>query len=305
MAENVQLQSAMELPQPCINLLRGWPNPALLPVCLIRDAATSTFSDPRTFVSGLLYGPDPGDDHVREHIAAWLDDFYQPQIPIEPGRIAVTGGASQSLGTIMQVYSDPHYTQYVWFVVPSYMLAFRIMEDAGFAGKLRSVPEDGQGIDVDYLEKELSKSETELATSGITQSAIALKPEREYRKLYRHVIFTVPTFSNPSSTTVSMKRREQLVRLARRFDALIICDDVYDFLQWPTDPSSSHTSMNKASISRIVDVDRFLDGGTGRVGADGFGNVVSNGTFSKIVAPGLRAGWVESSTKFVFGVSQA
>jgi hypothetical protein len=43
--------------------------------------------------------------------------------------------------------------------------------------------------------------------------------------------------------------------------------------------------MNKATIPRIIDVDRFLDGGTERAGADGCGNVVSNGTFSKIVAP--------------------
>jgi DNA-binding transcriptional MocR family regulator len=58
-------------------------------------------------------------------------------------------------------------------------------------------------------------------------------------------------------------------------------------------------------MPRIVDVDRLLDGGTGRAGADGFGKLVSNGTFSKIVAPGLRVGWVESSTKFAFVVSQA
>jgi DNA-binding transcriptional MocR family regulator len=113
MAENLTLQSPMESPQPCINLLRGWPNPALLPVCLIRDAAAAVFSDPSIFVSGLLYGPDPGDVHVREHIAAWLTDFYQPEIAIGPRRIAVTEGASQNLGTIMQVYFDPHCTQNV------------------------------------------------------------------------------------------------------------------------------------------------------------------------------------------------
>jgi DNA-binding transcriptional MocR family regulator len=128
----------------------------------------------------------------------------------------------------MQVYSDLHCTQNVRFVVLSYFLEFRIMEDAGVAEKLRSVPEDGQGIDVAYLEEELFKAEQELGTSGITQTAVAPKPEREYRKLYRHVIFTVPTSSNPSSTTAPMKRGEQLMRLASRFDALIICNDVYD-----------------------------------------------------------------------------
>ncbi|KAJ4315642.1 Valine--pyruvate aminotransferase [Neodidymelliopsis sp. IMI 364377] len=179
------------------------------------------------------------------------------------------------------------------------------MFDAGFAGKLRSVPEDEEGIDIVYLEEELRKAEQTLDVSDNKQSRAKFKPQRGYRKFYRHIIFTVPTFSNPSSKTISMQRREQLVRLARQFDALIICDDVYDFLQWSTDTTSSHTIVDKALVPRIVDVDRILDGGAERTGADGFGNVVSNGTFSKIVAPGIRTGWIQGSEKFAFGVSQA
>ena len=39
------------------------------------------------------------------------------------------------------------------------MLAFRIFEDAGFHKKLRAVPEDDEGIDMDYLRSEIKKSE--------------------------------------------------------------------------------------------------------------------------------------------------
>ena len=35
---------------------------------------------------------------------------------------------------------------------------------------------------------------------------------------------------------MSRSDREALVRLAREFDALVVTDDVYDFLQWPSDP---------------------------------------------------------------------
>lgn len=103
---------------------------------------------------------------------------------------------------------------------------------------------------------------------------------------------------------MSLRRREQLVRLARRYDALVICDDVYDFLQWPTDPSLAETGLREAFMPRVVDIDRFLDGGAEREAADGFGNVCSNGSFSKIAAPGLRTGWVEGTSKFAYGVSQ-
>jgi len=42
-------------------------------------------------------------------------------------------------------------------VAPCYYLACRIFEDAGFGGRLRAVPESRDGIDVDYLERELKR----------------------------------------------------------------------------------------------------------------------------------------------------
>jgi DNA-binding transcriptional MocR family regulator len=103
---------------------------------------------------------------------------------------------------------------------------------------------------------------------------------------------------------MTLQRREQLVRLAREYDALVITDDVYDFLQWPSSLSAEKLSLDKAILPRIVDVDRYLDGGTEREGADGFGNAASNGSFSKICGPGLRTGWCEGTEKLAYGVSQ-
>lgn len=103
---------------------------------------------------------------------------------------------------------------------------------------------------------------------------------------------------------MSLRRRQALVRLAREYDALIITDDVYDFLQWPSSLTSQSMSLDKAVMPRIVDIDRCLDGGAEKNGADGFGNAVSNGSFSKICGPGLRTGWCEGTTKLAYGVSQ-
>lgn len=131
-----------------------------------------------------------------------------------------------------------------------------------------------------------------------------MKPARPWGKIYRHIIYAVPTFSNPSSKTMTLRRREELVRVARDFDALIVTDDVYDFLQWPSSPNSQTLGLDTAILPRVVDVDRFLDGGSEREGADGFGNAASNGSFSKICGPGLRTGWVEGTPKLAHGVSQ-
>lgn len=93
------------------------------------------------------------------------------------------------------------------------------------------------------------------------------------------------------------------MRLARRYDALIIADDVYDFLQWPSDPSVAEENFNgeTALLPRIVDIDRYIDGGP----IDEWGNAFSNGSFSKLIGPGMRVGWAEGTEKFSYGLSQA
>jgi hypothetical protein len=70
---------------------------------------------------------------------------------------------------------------------------------------------------------------------------------------------------------MSLRRREELLQIAREYDALIITDDVYDFLQWPSKVASETevAAVEQAHLPRIVDVDRYLDGGTERPGADG------------------------------------
>lgn len=138
-----------------INLSRGWPNPSLIPISSLAHASASALSTPSISIPGLLYGPDPGYEPLRRQIAAWLTAFYQPRDAIPADRICITGGASQNLACILQVYSDPAYTRTVWMVAPTYFLACRIMEDAGFAGRLRGVPEDEEGVDLEFLRREL------------------------------------------------------------------------------------------------------------------------------------------------------
>lgn len=303
-----------DMAQEPINLMRGWPNPSLLPADLIKTAANAALSDLSIAHPGLLYGPDEGYEPCRSAIASWLTAFYQPRSPITANRICMSGGASQNLGCMLSTFSDPSYTRNIWIVAPAYMLAFRVFEqDAGFAGRLRAVPEDEEGIDLAYLRTELGKSEGQAEAQGMVKPMY--KPPRPWAKVYKHVIYCVPTFANPSSRTMSLERRQGLVRLAREHDALLIADDVYDFLQWPAKPAKASEpsaagdggaweAMGTAHLPRLVDVDREIDGGTERPGADGFGNACSNGSFSKIGGPGLRCGWVEGSEKFAYGVSQ-
>ncbi|KAI4204575.1 MAG: hypothetical protein LQ346_001584 [Caloplaca aetnensis] len=251
-----------------INLLRGWPNPSLLPVAQIKAASAAALSQPDVSRPGLLYGPDPGYEPLRESI----------------------------------VFSDPIYTKFIWQVSPTYFRVCPIFEDNAFHGRLRSVPEDEEGIDVEFLRRRLQEVEVESSVNAGKPSN--LKGFQPWRKIYRHIIYAVPTFSNPSSRTMTLRRRKELVQVARQYDALVITDDVYDQLQWPAQKPSTFSSLKHAVLPRLVDIDRKLQGGTERQGADGFGNTVSNGSFSKIAAPGTRCGWAEGTEKLAHGLSQ-
>lgn len=109
--------------------------------------------------------------------------------------------------------------------------------------------------------------------------------------MYRHLIYCVPTSSNPSGKTMTLRRREALVKLAQKHDALIVSDDVYDFLQWPLG-NATETKV----LPRLCDLDV--------PGDDGFGHTISNGSFSKIAAPGVRTGWIEAAPKLAAGLAR-
>lgn len=300
--------SPPQLSEPPINLLRGWPNSSLLPTALIKHAAEAALSNPQIAQDALEYGPDSGYEPARVAIAQWLTDSYATPSPVTADRLCITGGASQNLGSLMGVYTDPAYTRNIWIVAPAYFLSFRIFEDAGFSGKMRAVPEDGEGLDIAFLEREIKKSEQLTQAQGHNVVSPVYKPARTRAKIYKHVVYCVPSFANPSSRTMSMRRRRELVRLARRYDALLVADDVYDFLQWPVEHGgqvdSSDPDSRQEYFPRLVDIDRHIDGGAEREGADGFGNACSNGSFSKIAGPGVRCGWVEGTKKLAYGVSQ-
>jgi 2-aminoadipate transaminase len=81
-------------------------------------------------------------------------------------------------------------------------------------------------------------------------------------------IYSVPSFQNPAGVTLSAERRARLVELARRYELLLCEDNPYGLLRFEGDPQRTLYS---------------LDGGD---------YVIYLGTFSKILSPGIRVGWV-------------
>jgi 2-aminoadipate transaminase len=85
------------------------------------------------------------------------------------------------------------------------------------------------------------------------------------------LIYTVPDFQNPTGVTLSLARRRRLLALANRYDVLVIEDSPYRELRFAGEPIATIKSL------------------------DTEGRVVFLGSFSKILAPGMRLGWSVAS----------
>lgn len=91
------------------------------------------------------------------------------------------------------------------------------------------------------------------------------------------MIYTVPTAHNPTGRTLSVPKREQLVELSHKYnDALIVADEVYQLLTFPhVDPPPPMFTFDK------------------------YDTILALGSFSKILAPALRIGWMQGSKKLL------
>ncbi|MGH7715314.1 MAG: PLP-dependent aminotransferase family protein, partial [Vulcanimicrobiaceae bacterium] len=89
------------------------------------------------------------------------------------------------------------------------------------------------------------------------------------------LVYDVPEFHNPTGVTLSAERRARLVQLAREYGMLVVEDDPYRRIRFEGNavpPIQTH---------------------------DTSGSVIGLGTISKVIAPGLRIGWVIASPDII------
>jgi DNA-binding transcriptional MocR family regulator len=95
-------------------------------------------------------------------------------------------------------------------------------------------------------------------------------------KLTKHkpkFLYTIPIHHNPSGATLTETRRVKLIELAQQYDFLILADEVYQLL--------SYSNPVPQSFAKYIHLE----------------NILSLGSFSKILAPGLRLGWIQTHPK--------
>jgi hypothetical protein len=210
--------------------------------------------------------------------------------------LLLVAGASHGLDVACAALTKPG--DVVVVETPTYFLAADVFADRGLrvvgvAGATCETSTDDSSFDVDALERRLENG---------------LRPR---------LVYVVPTHSNPRSGTMSLEKRKRLLRLARRHDFYVVADEVYHLLSWGKGEDAPPPRFREVEREMRLEEGREEATGTtsdemddpyfsspaedenknanAQIDEDSVDSrVVSLGSFSKILAPGMRLGWIEA-----------
>ncbi|MDH6608156.1 2-aminoadipate transaminase [Streptomyces sp. SAI-208] len=220
-----------------INFAGGLPAPELFDAEGIAEAYRAVLDEvPQR---ALQYSTTEGEPVLR---AALAERMSVRGLATDADDVLVTTGSQQALSLLATALVEPGDT--VLVESPCYLAALQAF---GFAGaRVVAVPGDDEGPDPVALEELVA---------------------RERPKL----LYTVPTFQNPTGRTMSAERREAVASVAARRGLWIVEDDPYGELRFEGERVPWIAAHEEARDRTVL-----------------------LGSFSKVMAPGLRLGWLRA-----------
>jgi DNA-binding transcriptional MocR family regulator len=214
-----------------IDLVEGMIGPDLFPREAL-DRATRALSVPRR---DALSRPARRGTPARDHRPAVRRG---PRLDLDPERILITTGGQQAVYLIARALLRPG--DAIGIEQPSYYYSLPFFQAIG----ARLVP-----LPVDEL--------------GVQPGALAAA----YNRYRLRLILVTPTYQNPTTTTLPIERRQELLALCRELNLPIVEDDGYRQLALDGPPPASLLALDRES------------------------RVIHLSTLSKTIAPGIRIGW--------------
>ncbi|MDE2685945.1 MAG: PLP-dependent aminotransferase family protein [Chloroflexota bacterium] len=239
----------ISIPDGIIDLGWGHPSPRLHPVDVLRRAAEIALTDGAPIP--LQYGATQGYGPLLHSLAGFLSVQESYPSAVTSDQLFLTAGASQAIDHATTLFTRTGDTVFV--EEPTYYLIQSIFDDHGL--NVVGVPTDNNGLRMDALEAMLESPDTPSP----------------------NMLYTIPTYQNPSGSVLPAHRRRRLVELAKRHGFLVLADEVYNLLHYGNLPPPP--------IASFDDSDE--------------GCALSLGSFSKILAPGLRTGWIHARPPLV------
>lgn len=188
-------------------------------------------------VGGQLgYGELEGWLPLRELIS---ERMTQRGVHVGVDDVVVTNGSQQGIDLVARLFLDPG--DAIVVEGPTYIGAMQVFD--AYEASYITCPVDEHGLCADSFERILQ------TTSPAPK-----------------LLYTIPTFQNPTGFSISPERRQRILELAERYGVVVVEDDPYGEIYFTENPPASPLRAQS-------------------------GRVIYLGTFSKTIAPALRVGW--------------
>ncbi|WP_346843403.1 PLP-dependent aminotransferase family protein [uncultured Rothia sp.] len=188
----------------------------------------------------LQYGSGAGLEELAELVCEFMkSEGSSPALE----EIQMTAGSQMGLDLATKLFVNPG--DVILAEGPTYTGALGTFE--GYEADVRQVALDGDGLE----------------PAAVREAVKAIQSEGKEVKF----LYTIPNFQNPTGVTLSDDRREELARVCRELDVLIVEDNPYGQLSFD---GLRHRSLHSYDPE----------------------NVLYLGSFSKVFSPGVRVGWM-------------
>ena len=194
-----------------ISFAGGFPDSAMFDVDGIREAANKALADEPG--AALQYGATEGYQPLREQLAKFMQSKGVAELA--PEQLIVTTGSQQALDLLGKCLVDPGSKAIV--EGPTFLATIQCFRLYG--ADLISAPIDGEGVQVDELERLI----------------------QTHRPRF---VYLIPTFGNPSGAMLSLHRRRRVLELAVQYQTLIE-DDPYGDLYFDAPPPPSLLALSE------------------------------------------------------------
>ena len=219
----------------------GLPAPEMFPVAAMAKAHAEVLAT--AGAAALQYGATEGFGPLREWVVQRL---ALRGLPCNHDQVMITAGSQQGIDLVGKALIDPG--DVVVVEEPSYLAALQSF--ATYDARFAVVGSDDDGMRVDELERLLQTTRAKL-------------------------IYLVPNFQNPRGATLTLDRREALVRIASDHGVAVLEDDPYGELRY-----------RGVALPPIAGLDKSAP-------------IIHLGSFSKTLAPGLRLGYAVADERTI------
>ena len=238
-----------------ISFAGGLPSPDTFPIEAMREACDRVLLEDGR--SALQYAASEGYGPLREWVAASLP------WAVDPAQVLITTGSQQGLDLVAKVLIDSG--SRVLVETPTYLGALQAF--APMEPQIEGVASDAGGVDVDALLQQLGAGDDQPESMERRRLlTLDLDPASSPAAAPRF-LYVLPNFQNPTGRSMGLARRQALVDAAARVGLPLVEDNPYGDLWFDQPPPTPLTALNPEGCIYL-------------------------GSFSKILAPGLRLGFM-------------